>query len=288
MKQVCSLLLLLFNFNVFSQSNVENHIQEIRKRYYHLINDDVNLVKSKIGKYNYYFEENHLRKVSYKTDSFKCEYYFDEDFIRDYAYFIYTVQGSDDQKIENRYYFAKDNLLIRWLDRDKREVKEENKNYCERQLKLIAKSTDLLTILRNHRLENLHPDYKNWVGQIDSKVKKLMALNLVPDTTQVNNVPDEYYYSHTVEFKNSSGILVKHVEFHGGDHGSSTSTSFFDLSGRKIYELTEGGDVFGHSNVTHQYFNNGEPFRIIYEKTVHGDYGNCTQFSHKYVAEIDD
>ena len=284
MKILLQLLLLVTCFSAMAQNTTDDQIAEIRSRFYGL--NKVELTQLNIDGAKYYFHNDKLRKVVHEHHNQVYEYYFDLEYISDHAYFIYTIALSD--KAENRYYFGKDKQLIRWLDPGKKEVYLDEDGACVKNALLTSLATDVLTRHNNYRLNQKHPNYSEMVKRIDMAIDKFPDFYLQKDTVEVDNVPDEYYYSHKVEFRDQTGIRRKFLSFTGGDHGSETTTSYYDRNGNLIYEHQESGDVFGHSNARHVYWTKGKIFRTIDMSTVRDPCSNRGEFEHTFVPKISD
>lgn len=286
MKPLLHILLLLNCFSAIGQNSTKDQIEEIRSRFYGL--NKVELTSLKIDSNEYFFENDKLRKVVQESSNQSFEYYFDLDYISNYAYFIFTIDRNNNKQKENRYYFGKDNDLILWLNPDKQEVDLNDESNCIKKLELIALATDILTSYNNYLLNKKHPDYDELVDYINLEISKYSQAELKKDTIEINSVPEEYYYSHKVEFRNRKGQKIKSISFSGGDHGSQTTTSYFNLNGNLIYEHQKSDDVFGHSNSRHFYWKDDKIFRTIEMATVNGDWNNCRQFQHTFVNKIYD
>ncbi len=280
MKIYLTLLLLNLYLISFGQG-IDTQLQEIRKRFYGL--NDVELKMEKIDSLEFYFSADQLKKVIIKNDKDIHEYYFDLKFMENQAYFIYTINYSENAKNENRYYFEEDHL-IRWLDNQK-EVTLGSDISCITELKLIATSNDVLTILNNYRLNKINPSYESKALKIKEIIEHIDTKELRPDTVEVKDVPEEAYFFYEIIYYDRLGNEVKLLSFEGGDHAASTEVSYFQ-NDQIIYTLVKGGDVFGHSYQTHTYYDNGKQFRYKSERYVTGNWGMCENFMHTYIPKL--
>lgn len=117
---------------------------------------------------------------------------------------------------------------------------------------------------------------------IELNNKKLEA-----DTIHVQEVTEEYYYSHKIRFLDPEGILVKVESSEGGDHAGSTRTTYYNTSGMKIYEHYKHDDAFGQNGLTEQYFEDGILFRSIFHMSLSGHFGGCYDFKHVMIPRIE-
>ena len=276
------------HFITYSQNGVENQIQEIRKRYYYVNGGKVHLAKHSIKEYDYYFENGKLRKVIYKTDEYNYEYYFDEEFIKDYAYFIYTIDCTNGGKDDNRFYFGNKERLIRWLDPQKREVGRNSDIFCQKNFELIAKAADILTILNNERNDDARPKFSVMTRAIDEVIEAKSKLTLTVDTVSVEDIPEESYFSHEIAYRDGEGKLVKTLDYQGGDHGSSTTTTFYDDSENKILVLEEEGTIYSPDTINKHYYKSTRKFRTVIIKSVDREWEGCGSFKYVYLPRIED
>ncbi|MEQ9373712.1 MAG: hypothetical protein RIG68_00915 [Imperialibacter sp.] len=286
MKNFFLVLVLLVPATILGQDAVEDRIQQIKSRFYSLTNNT--LTKLQLEGFEFYFQNGNLKKVISRTNTNIYEYYFDLDYTSHHAYFIYTIDDKNGKKLENRYYFGKDDHPIRWLGPDKKEVDLESEGGCEQPLLLISKSTDFLIMYNNYLLSKKNPSYSSVVEEIDEKMKDFSNRSLLSDTIEVENAPEEYYYSHKVLFSSQSGKKIKLLSFSGGDHAATTTTSFFDSNEQVMFEIEENRDVFGHYRLTHGYFKDGDLFRRVAFSSVSGNWGRCRDFQYAFIPEFSD
>ncbi|WP_190809651.1 hypothetical protein [Flagellimonas sp. S3867] len=287
-KNITFSLILLISFSGFGQDVVESQIKEIRKRFYALDNSKLSMVA--VEDYHFYLQDGNIKKVTYENGSTRYECYFDLDFIPNHAYFIYVTENRGNGPHENRYYFSEEGELIRWVNHGKNEV-ILNGQTCVIKSKLIAQSKDLLTIYNNHLLNNENPQYRRLVFEIRTEVNDMLTKVLVPDTTEILNVPDEFYFSHTVEFNDKNGKRIKSLSFIGGDHGYQKDTAFFNKIGQILYKVSKNKDIFGRSSSRYEYYKQGELFRTVEQISVNHEKWSssiCIGFNHIYADEIYD
>lgn len=119
-------------------------------------------------------------------------------------------------------------------------------------------------------------------------LKKCSLINEViqADTVEIEDVPDEYYYYCRVEYRNLRGSKIKEIIFSGGDHGSSTTTKYYDQGVKLIYESEESSSVFGGPSVWNRYYNEKGLFVSIHQSSDSNEW-DCKNFNHTYIPQIE-
>jgi len=285
------LLNLLFCILLPIEAQIDEHIQQIRKRFYHINGDAVQLRSDKIGAGTYFFEGDELRKVMLKEGDVLTEYYFDRDYRQDYAYFIYQIIGTGDSKQEHRFYYGDDGELIRWLGPGLTEIFRPDERFCQKERSMRALSKDLLIRLENGIWEKGRPEQSRWVREIHTYTSELDKMALRADTLEDIWVPDEQYFEKKVEYFDPLGNRVRVFEISGGDHGAYETIEYFNLKGELVLHTSIRSAIYEDDVQTNSYYRNGanSPFRLVEFVTEESSYMEedpCQGFRHVYVGKI--
>lgn len=266
------------------QQRIENHkqIEKIRIDFYAL--QKMRLQRITLDTVDFFFDKDKIRKVVVRGLDKISEYYYNDTIENKGAYFVFEVD-SEGSKNEGRFYF-KDDRLIRWLDSSGSDG-DDDTSFCFKERKIKARSMDLITLWHNRQAEDAKPSFPDKVKAIQRQVIELNNKKLEADTIHVQEVTEEYYYSHKIRFLDPEGILVKVESSEGGDHAGSTRTTYYNTSGMKIYEHYKHDDAFGQNGLTEQYFEDGILFRSIFHMSLSGHFGGCYDFKHVMIPRIE-
>jgi hypothetical protein len=155
---LCAIIL-----NASAQKSESEKIKDIRTRYYEIMKNLDNYDKQMIedndqsaegGIIYYYLKDQKVKliKAEYYGESgnLKLSYYFNEDKL----FFMFSERMSYDVPIyvddsgkgtleENRYYF-RDDIMIRWLDNEKKQVDKKVESYALKEAEIIKDAYNYL------------------------------------------------------------------------------------------------------------------------------------------------